>query len=59
MNFDYTIDSLISKNFAEIEIEFSKLLAGENYEEINAKFEGTLKDYRKKIENHLRKYDSL
>jgi vacuolar-type H+-ATPase subunit E/Vma4 len=59
MIFDNTIDSLIAKNFAEIEMEFSKIISDVNYQKINDQFEETLKNNRKNIEMYLRKYDEL
>ncbi|NHJ24422.1 MAG: hypothetical protein EAX89_07605 [Candidatus Lokiarchaeota archaeon] len=59
MIFDNTIDSLITKNFAEIEIEFSKIISDINYQNLSAQFEESIKNEKKSIEKYLRKYDSL
>ena len=59
ITYDYTFDTLINKNYTNIELMFSNTISDLEYKELNAELEEFIKRKRKEIEEYLRKYDQI
>lgn len=57
ISYDYTIEMLVNKNYAEIEIEFSKLISEIKFKELNLVLEKFIELKKNEIEEHLKNYD--
>ncbi len=57
ISYDYTIEMLVNKNYAEIEIEFSKLISAIKFNELNLELEKFIELKKTKLEEHLKNYD--
>ncbi|MHA1670291.1 MAG: V-type ATP synthase subunit E [Promethearchaeota archaeon] len=57
ISYDYSIETIINKNYVDIEIEFSKLILDLNYKEIDDNLVKFIQLKKKKIEEYIRNYD--
>lgn len=57
ISYDYTIETIINKNYVDIEIEFSKLISDLNYKELNVSLVKFIQLKKKDIEKYLRNYE--
>lgn len=59
ITYDYTFDTLINKNYTNIELTFSNTISDLEYKELNAELEVFINKKKKEIEEYLKKYDQI
>jgi len=59
ISYDYTIDNLINKISSFIQIEISKIINDSEIKEIEKEFEEFINNQKKRIPEHLIKYDQI
>lgn len=57
ISYDYTIETIINKNYVDIEIEFSKIISDLNYKELDVSLEKFIQLKKKDIEEYLKTYE--
>ncbi|MFW9945432.1 MAG: V-type ATP synthase subunit E family protein [Candidatus Odinarchaeota archaeon] len=59
ISYDNTINTLLTKKIADIEIEFSNLISDSNYKELSIEFEELITKKRDDIKKYLIEYDNI
>ncbi len=59
ISYDNTINTLLTKSIADIEIEFSNLISDSNYKELSIEFEEVISKKRDDIKKYLINYDHI
>ncbi|MFX1317443.1 MAG: hypothetical protein ACFE9T_16395 [Promethearchaeota archaeon] len=59
ISYDYTFDTLINKNYIQIELEFSNTISDTEYKKLNVEAEEFFNKRKKDIEGYLKNYDQI
>ncbi|MFX1322841.1 MAG: hypothetical protein ACFFAQ_14485 [Promethearchaeota archaeon] len=59
ISYDYTFDTLINKNYMQIELEFSNTISDTTYKKLNIEVEEFFNKKKKDIEGFLKEYDQI
>ncbi|MFX1572944.1 MAG: hypothetical protein ACFFB0_09350 [Promethearchaeota archaeon] len=59
ISYDYSFDTLINRNYTQIELEFSKIISDVEYKKLYDEFEEFIQEKKKDIEGILSKYDQI
>jgi len=59
ISYDYTFDTLINKNYMQIELEFSNTISDTAYKKLNIEVEEFFNKKKKDIEGFLKEYDQI
>ncbi|MFX1409367.1 MAG: hypothetical protein ACFFA6_03380 [Promethearchaeota archaeon] len=59
ISYDYTFDTLINKNYIQIELEFSNTISDIEYKKLNVEVEEFFNKRKKDIEGYIKIYDQI